>query len=191
MLTSSPAPPEIASALDRGERVLWSGQPRQGLTLRGVDIFVIPFSLLWGGIPTVAGLASAQQGEPFGALVAVPFGLIGIYLLVGRFFVDAAQRRRTFYALTNERIVIVSGLWSQNVNSLSLRTLDQIDVSSRANGRGTISFGRSPYGSFAVPGWPGMDKFRPAMFEMISGAVEVGRLIRDAQRAATAPTERA
>ena len=67
----------------------------------------------------------------------------------------------------------------------------KIQTCPECQGRGTISFGRSPYGSFAVPGWPGMDKFRPAMFEMISGAVEVGRLIRDAQRAATAPTERA
>jgi hypothetical protein len=193
MLTSSPAPPEITDVLDRGERVLWSGQPQQGPKLHGTDAFAIPFALLWTGVPLfgVLGTLKGPKGNTFALVPAIPFVLIGLYLLIGRFFVDAAQRRRTFYAVTNERVLIVSGLSSRNVQSLSLRTLDQVNVSSRASGRGTIMFGRSMYGSFALPGWPGMGRYLPPMFDRIADAAEVAKLIRDAQRSATAPPERA
>jgi hypothetical protein len=193
MLIQTPPPPEIEAALDRGERVIWSGQPRQGLALRGIDAFAIPFALLWTSIPLFGALASlkAQNGNSAALVAPLPFVLVGLYLLVGRFFVDAAQRRRTFYALTNERILIVSGLLSRNVRSLTLRTLGQVDLSAYASGRGTIKFGSSMFGSFALPGWPGMKSYLPPMFELIPDAAVVAKLIRDAQRAANASPERA
>jgi hypothetical protein len=188
MLTSSPPPPEITAALDRGERILWSGQPRQGLMLRGIDAFAIPFGLLWTSIPLFGAVAAiaGRKSNLFALVPAIPFVLIGLYLIMGRFFVDAAQRRRTVYALTDERILIVSGLSSRNVRSLSLRTLDQVDVSARASGEGTITFGRNPFGSFALPGWPGMKGYQSPMFEMIPDVAAVAKLIRDAQRSTAA-----
>jgi hypothetical protein len=187
MLTSSPPPPEITVALDRGERVLWSGQPRQGLTLRGSDAYLIPFSLIWCGFVVFWESMVVYSGGPlFARLWGIPFVLAGIYFVFGRFFVDAAQRRRTYYAVTNDRILIASGLRSRSTRSLALRTLDQVDLSARSSGEGTIMFGRSPYGSFAIPGWPSMGKTLPPMFELISDAAKIAKLIRDAQRAATA-----
>jgi len=191
MLTRSPPPPEITDVLDRGERVIWSGQPRQGLMLRGIDGFAIPFALVWTSVPLIGGLATlaGPKSNLFGLVPVVPFILIGLYLLIGRFFVDSAQRRRTFYALTDERVMIVSGLGSRSVRSLALRSLEQLDVSERASGQGTITFGRSAFGSFALPGWPGKS-YQPPMFEMISDVAAVAKLIREAQRAANAPSER-
>ena len=194
MLVSMPPPPEITATLDRGERVVWSGQPRQGLMLRGIDAFAIPFGLVWTSIPLFGAwsVLSSPKGNAAAALPTLLFIVIGLYLLVGRFFVDAAQRRRTFYALTNERVLIVSGLWSRDVKSLPLRTLDQVDLSARPSGAGTIAFGRAAFGGrgLVMPGWPGAGRYLPPMFEMIPDAAAVAKLIRDAQRAATAPAER-
>jgi hypothetical protein len=192
MLVSMPPPPEITASLDRGERVIWSGRPRQGLMLRGMDAFAIPFALLWTSVPLIAALAAlvSPKGDRFALLPTIPFVLIGLYLLVGRFFVDAAQRRHTFYALTDERILIVSGIWSRDTRSLSLRMLEQVDLSARTSGWGTIKFGRGAFGSFAMPGWPGTKGYQPPMFERIPDAAAVAKLVRDAQRAANAPPER-
>ena len=191
MLVSMPPPPEITATLDRGERVIWSGQPRQGLVLRGVDAFAIPFALVWTSIPLFGTVMTLRgsKGDAFAVFPALLFVVIGLYLLVGRFFVDAAQRRRTFYTLTNERILIVSGLWSRDVRSLPLRTLGDVDVSARPSGQGTIAFGRGAYG-FAMPGWPGARRYLPPMFEMIPDVAAVAKLLRDTQRAASAAPER-
>lgn len=39
----------IQKELDSGEGLLWAGTPKQGTIFKGTDVFMIPFSLLWGG----------------------------------------------------------------------------------------------------------------------------------------------
>jgi hypothetical protein len=50
-----------------------------------------------------------------------PFVLVGIYLIFGRFLVEAKQGERTFYGVTDERVLVVAGLFGRKVQSLSLR----------------------------------------------------------------------
>jgi hypothetical protein len=61
-------------------------------------------------------------------LFGVPFIIMGLYFVVGRFFADAWMRERTFYGIANERIIIVSGLFSRRTKSLNLRTLSDISL---------------------------------------------------------------
>ena len=46
--------------LDR-EEFIWSGRPATGLLFTGQDIFLIPFSLLWGGIVLFGAFATLTQ----------------------------------------------------------------------------------------------------------------------------------
>jgi hypothetical protein len=177
----------IRAELGPGERLLWAGRPPLGLILRAIDVFLIPFSLLWGGFAIYWEVSVIQGGAPlFLALWGVPFVLLGLYLMIGRFIVDARQRARIFYAVTSERIMIVSGLFSRKVKSLSLDTLTDVSLTERGNGAGMITFGPVPpiYGWYAGAGWPGMGLYGAPCFELPSDARQVYEVIRSAQRAA-------
>jgi hypothetical protein len=121
-----------------GERILWTGRPKQGFTLRPMDALLIPFSLIWTGIVIAMFLPTMDFG-PSGSpnLILIFFLLIGIYFSVGRFIHDAALRRRTSYALTDERALFLRG---SKLTSLDLAHLPKLELSERANGIGTIAF---------------------------------------------------
>ncbi len=178
-------PPQqvLSRQLSGGERLLWSGRPRQGLVLRPADAYMIPFSLMWGGFTIFweYGVLKSKAGFFF-TLWGIPFVLVGLYLIFGRFFVDAGQRANTYYGLTDQQIIILSGLLSRNVTSLSLRTLSDVSLSERADRSGTIRFG--PGASFwtGQAGWPGSSQYGSPSFEMIENAREVFERIRAAQK---------
>src|SRR5476649_1583398 len=106
----------LDSYLDPSERLLWSGQPKQGLRLQASDAMMIPFSLMWGGFAifweaNALGLVqtNGHQTTPpiFMAIWGIPFVLVGLYMIAGRFFIDAMTRGKTWYAVTDQRLLVV------------------------------------------------------------------------------------
>ncbi len=179
----------IQSELGDGERLLWSGKPRQGIVFRSFDVFLIPFSLVWTGFVVLAVVRALTSDAPlFPALCAVVFVLVGSYLLIGRFILDSKRRGKTSYGVTDERVMIISGLFSRRVESLNLRTLSHLSLSQKRHKSGTITFGPTHpmswmCSSHALPLWCGMGHPGSA-FEMIENAKDVYNLIRDAQQRA-------
>lgn len=169
-------------ALDRGERQLWAGAPRQGIVLRPTDAFQIPFSLLWGAFAVFWEVSVIRMDAPFFfALFGLPFVLIGLYLIVGRFFVDAWRRRNTTYAVTSDRILIESGLRTLTLTSFDLKSLPQVTLHERRDGWGTITFGPPQLNAMIRGGgWPGVPA--PTAFELIPDARRVHDIIREAQK---------
>ena len=172
--------------LNPGERIIWSGQPQQGLMLRLADFLMIPFSLLWGGFAIFWESSVMSNGAPFFFMIwGIPFVLMGLYMIFGRFFVDMAQRSKTYYALTSERVIIISGLFNQNVKTLRLNQLPEINISTRSNGQGTITFGAvHPMAwMYSGGGFPnrGRYNFAPS-FDMINDVKMVYQQIKRLQR---------
>ena len=184
----------IERELSSGERLVWSGQPRRGIRLRASDAFVIPFSILWCGFAifweVMALTATAKGGGPIALvfpLFGLPFVIVGVYFVFGRFLVDARVRERTFYGITSERIVIMSGLFGRRTKSLNLRTLSDISLTERPDGSGTITFGPThPFGHWFPSGsWPGAGRYAPPAFDMIDRAKQVYDVVRQTQKSAT------
>ena len=176
---------ELTRELGNGERLLWSGQPKQGIMLRHADAFLIPFSILWCGFAIFWETSVITSGAPFFFILwGIPFVIVGLYIVVGRFVVDAAERKRTVYGLTNERVIIVGGLFKRVVKSVNLRTLSDVSLTERGDGTGTITLGvSSGYGWFGS-NWPGSRQTLPPALEQINNARSVYEQLRQAQKTA-------
>ena len=150
---------------------------------------LVPFSLLWGGFAIFWEYSVVTSNAPFFfRLWGLPFVGVGLYLIFGRFFVEAKQRARTYYAVTNQRIIIVSGLFSRTVKSLNLRMLSDLSLSEGNSNYGSIFFGGgSPFSSMfrGFSSWPGMGSQLGPHFDQIQAARGVYETIRNAQQSST------
>jgi hypothetical protein len=174
----------LRAELGRGERLLWSGRPRQGVRLRASDGFMVPFSLLWGGFAIFwEAMALRQSKSPLFVLWGIPFVLIGIYLIVGRFFVDSYQRARTYYGVTDQRVLILSGLFTRRTTSIALQNLGEVSVAERSDRSGSIVFGVPHATHTAWWGGGGEGKAAP-MFDLVDDVRQIYNAVRDAQQSA-------
>jgi hypothetical protein len=152
---------EISAALRPyllpGERIVWTGRPAAGVRFSAYDIFLVPFSLVWTGIVSVVAggsLLAALRGH----LVALPvllapgfMFLVGLYLVFGRFLVDAWVRQGTIYALTERRALLLRQAFGEKL--LTHRLDGAVRVSRQRGERGTLEFGASnPFRAFQGAG---------------------------------------
>ena len=145
----------FTNELTKEEKLLWSGQPDPSIIFSKADIFLVPFSILWGGFAIVweflAMIAVFTQTNHstdkmailIFPLFGIPFVLIGLYFMVGRFIVKKLRKQKTFYAVTNKRVLIITKFFGENLQAEYINSLPSINKSIRPNGFGTITFGNA------------------------------------------------
>ena len=173
---------DLQLTLSRNEKLLWAGRPKPGIVLRSSDLYLIPFSLLWFGFAIFWEYNVLKMGISFFALFGVPFILIGLYISVGRFFIDALKRKNTTYGITDNRVIIKSGLISKEINSLNIRTISDITFKEKSDGSGTIILSPKNYRPSMFSGityWQGM-KQSPAL-ELIDDVKSVYNILIEQQ----------
>ena len=119
-----------------GEHVVHRCKPGEGHLFTAQDAFMIPFGIFWLGFSLFWEYNAIKIGG-FPAIFGIPFVLIGLYLLGGRFFHTAWQRKRTAYVITNKRI-----LRSRNgkIDTLDASNLPPMQLQTFSDGSGTILF---------------------------------------------------
>jgi hypothetical protein len=138
-------PDYLRDNLVNSEKIIWSGRPAQGFVLTSRDALLIPFSLLWAGVTIFWEFSALNNPQaPISTkLFGVPFVLISVYFVIGRFFFDAWLRRGMQYAVTNKRVLIYRPSPFRKLTAMKLNNLPEADLSESTGGRGTIRFGPS------------------------------------------------
>jgi hypothetical protein len=181
----------IEKYLNTGERLLWVGRPPQGIMFRRSDWVAIPFSLMWGGFAicwecAASGVFNRGRFNPCPATFGLPFVAIGLYMIIGRFFHDAWQRERTWYALTDRRALILLVGQTVSLKGVPLVEMPVVRLQQFPDGRGTIAFAPEPLqptfnrGSITDFGRP-----TDPCFEYIESPREVYEMIRTAKEQVT------
>ena len=173
----------IQGAMSAGETLLWAGKPTSGFRFLPYDWFVVPIVLFWMGIPIfiVGTTPPSQSGGP-PAWFFVPFLMIGSFLLVGRYAVDAWVRSRTYYGITDHSVVIVQRAFRENTQFLDLRSLNAMTLTLRRDGTGVILFGTPlpmMYGNIWLTG----GQWGSPRFDWLADARGVYEQIRSARQA--------
>lgn len=97
--------------LEPGEKMLWLGAPKSGFY---ADLTYIPstlFAFIWIGMLYAQGFRLTNLGrdpEPF-TLFQLLFVGVGVWMLVGRYFLELRQRKQTTYLLTEKRLLVTRG----------------------------------------------------------------------------------
>jgi hypothetical protein len=178
-----------------GERLLWVGQSDPARLFSPRDGFLVPFSILWCGFAIFWEVGVLTTGAPwFFALFGGVFVLIGLHLVVGRFFVKRHRKRTEAFAVTDRRAFITNGRGSQETD---VRRTDRNVKWSRGRTHCSVEWGGTNGGSMFRGGQfgggnlqhvyanTGLDGFfgpRPMAFYDVSDGQALIQALDDASR---------
>jgi hypothetical protein len=137
--------------------------------------------MVWGGFVLFwenAALRSANR--PDSMVFGMLFVAAGLYLMIGRFFLDAYVRSKTSYALTDNRLLIVREGLLNGIQSFQLSQLPSAQIRSSSAGTGTIDLASGTGSSRSMAAWtPALA--RGARLLKIENAWQVFTLIQQTQ----------
>ena len=169
--------PRIDALLAPGETLRWSGSPAQGLRFTAADAIRVPFSLLWGGFAIVWESLVIVHGPIFFRIWGIPFVLVGLYLIAGRFYVDAYRRAHTVYGVSDRAVYISIDGYFPKTLVFTANALATIEVKRESADVGSLTFGRNP-GMVSNYGWNVWQSSAP-QFAGIADIDRVYALVRD------------
>lgn len=143
---------------------------------------MIPFSILWGGF-AIFWTVAVTRSDGWVGLLGLPFLIIGLFGIFGRFYWDSATRRRTVYGVTSQRLIIIRRGRRLAMSSTNLDQLGSLELKERSHGRATILFGPitiTPLGSQPGLSFSQRSQAQRPQFDSIEDGRRVFELIRDA-----------
>ena len=161
------------------EKLLWTGQPKQGFIIRDRDMILIPISIIVIGFAGfINWMVIFYEGSIQLKLIAFVLGIFAINFLIIRFIRDSFKRKHIHFAITNQRVIKKFGVFKKEIRTLPLANLGIIELIEDKKGVGYISFGNNNslftwlFGNFRS------SEDSVAGFELISDAKRVFDLLK-------------
>lgn len=135
----------VSDELDGDEKVRWQAQPIPGLYMRKalpIVLFAIPwtaFAFFWMFGAAGFKIPTFNSAADLFPLFGIPFVLIGLGMLSSP-LVMRRKARRTVYVLTDHRAIVISGVFSFDVQSFAPDQLGQVRRKQRRDGAGDLIF---------------------------------------------------
>ncbi len=144
--------------LNLGEKTIWTGSPKYPIGQHTIPVklfglFFLGFSLFW--------TIMAFQIADFMGLFGIPFIIVGSFIIFRNKKFGSKFQRQAFYAVTDERIMIVMISDTEEMTNVALDQLSNVITSPGAYGTKTIVFyTRNTYG---------MNNSHPYFFNLENG----------------------
>lgn len=124
------------------EYVLWTGRPEKGNIFTKHSAVLMIFGAVWLSFSLFWEIMAIKSKVVFMMLWGLPFVGIGAYLLLESPIRAAYLRNRTYYVITNKKIIIKKG---SKIEMHDGRDLPPMDIEIHKNGNGTILFSEDVY----------------------------------------------
>jgi hypothetical protein len=126
------------------EKILWIGQPETSVMLTRDDFLPILFGSVFLIMGVIYEMSVFNDGELFPFLFGLLFVIVGAYLLFGRFIQKKYLKKRTYYAVTHQRVLILTNFMSKGLQSKYIHKISDINKTVSNSGIGTIQFDNYP-----------------------------------------------
>lgn len=138
---------EADTTLHNNTDIIWQGKPVLRIWFAKVDIFLIPYSLLFGAITigVEIGIIKSYIDKSdtillFLCVLVLPFCVFAIYQIIGRYYWKYRKKSDEHYVLTNSCVEIHT---KQGVQTLKLKKPLQVKlIDINRKGVGTIIIGK-------------------------------------------------
>lgn len=144
----------IRQELTPGETVLWAARPRAGVVFHKnqnepqvlISLLIGGFTILWEtlAIWSLWATPSHRVRSVLLILWGLPFVVDGQHRMWGRFFYAAWKKKRTYYAVTNRRVIVVHDYRDRQVASAEISALTTLLKEKYSDEVGTIRFVAPP-----------------------------------------------
>jgi hypothetical protein len=135
-----------------GEKILWTGRPETSVIFTKKDWYMVPISLLFIGfiilwvwaLISFTGLNIKLLMDPGILMLFVVGGYFMIYgwnFTFGRFARKKNIKKRTYYAVTNKRVLVLINTSKRIIQEKQLNKITTIDKNIRPDGIGSLVFG--------------------------------------------------
>lgn len=123
---------DIQFMLGENEQILWQGKPNKRAYITNKILAMLPIALIWLAIDLAFVIVTFKFDMPtpakIGVCVFVCFHLIPFWMWLSNALTASRRHKNTHYALTTHRILIRTGLIGVDVQSVSYKDVQSVNL---------------------------------------------------------------